>query len=189
MKKLFFLALALLVALSGCTREPALEEDDDSLILGPGDMLDIDTDTVFSLGDSRDTFDNAFDYLGTEEKEGRYGTEVTYIDGVLVVTFKDNKAIEIECEGGTNRFEFCNFKFDMALEDIKGRSSLTSAAGYDFYTRYYDADSKDTDLTNSVFCHELMVRVGDLGSMKYGQYVHYSISLTGETVKSSFAGA
>jgi len=79
-------------------------------------MLDNDTNKVLSLGVSRENFDNAFNTMSIKED----GNEVEYLGGILTVTFEENIAIRIECDGSTNRFSFYNFNFGMDISVIEG---------------------------------------------------------------------
>jgi hypothetical protein len=135
-------------------------------------MLDVDTGKVLSLGMPKETFDDAFSTMKAVDD----GNETQYLDGMITVVFEDGKAVEIECDGGSNRFEFYNFTFSTEIEQIKGRYRLIEAAGYDFYSRYYDDDGKDTDISAAAYEHTLMVRNGDLGDMKDGEYLSYTIA-------------
>lgn len=163
----FFVMLATVFALNACNSSNSL---------GPGDMLDTDTEQIFSLGDPRKRFDDSFSYLGTDESDGPFGLEVEYLSGILTVTYHDDIAVSIQCDGGTNRFEFYNFDFSMDISEIIGRYDKSTTSGFIFYSRYYDDDGKDVSFYDSTIFHTLMVRDGDLLNMKDGQYLHYSIS-------------
>ena len=152
---------------SGCGSRPAK--------LGPGDMLDTDTGKIYSLGDERAIFDEAFGYMGIKEKADDNNV-VDYLGGVLRVTFDDGKAVELRADGPSTRFEFYQFTFSTEISDIEGRYNKDDyPAGYIFYNRYYDENGKDTNRVNAAYEHTLMVRDGDMLDMKDGDYVHYFI--------------
>ena len=168
MKKIILLTAIALTLLSACGNSASGASK-----LSAGDMLDNDTGTIYSLGDPRSRFDDAFGYMGIEESED----EVEYLSGVLIVTFSDGAAIEIECDEATDRFSFLNFDFSTDISKIKGRYELFEVSGYDFYSRYYDKEDNDTSLYDAYISHTLMVRDGDLMDMKDGDYLSYTITL------------
>lgn len=170
MKKVLSILLCLVVVLSlaACSGNKPVAEK-----LKVGDMLDTDTEEVYSLGDPRARFDEDFGQMGIDGD----GDEVEYLQGLLTVTFKEDKAVSIECDGASDRFAFYGFTFDTELNRIEGRYERFDTSGYVFYTRYYNPDGSETPITPDAVEHQLMVRSGDLLDMKDGQYLSYEISL------------
>lgn len=162
-----FLSLTLLISLVGCGSGKTK--------LSVGDMIDNDTGEVYSLETSRNQFDDAFAYMGIEEDDNK----VEYLGGILEVVFENDVAVEIECDGTTDRFAFYNFDFNTEIQQIEGRyEKFDEAAGYIFYSRFYDEYGNDTEIYNSYIEHTLMVRDGDLLNMKNGDYLHYTIAFS-----------
>lgn len=183
MKKIFCAVLALSMILAGCASE-LTEEDSQRPKLGPDEILDTETGTVYSLGDSRDVFDAAFydPSSGIEPfVDGESGNEdVAYfasdMSTVLEVSFKDGKAVVIHC---SNRFKSSDFDYSMALEDVKGTFSLdsSSVAELDTYAQYYDVDGNTVEKGNSAFEHFVLVCKSDYGPYKSGDYVGFTLAL------------
>jgi hypothetical protein len=164
------LALALFVGMAACSSTA----NDGKAKLLPINMLDNDTGKIYSLGEEKAKFDSAFGYMGIEED----GDDAEYLSGVLTVTYSDDKAIQIEVDGSTDRFSFYNFNFAMDIKQIEGRYEKSDiATGYIFYNRYYDNKGSDVPFIDATIEHTLMVRDGDLLNMKDGEYLHYFISL------------
>lgn len=183
MKRSLILLLLLSLVLTGCGSE-STDADDQQVEIGPDEILDTETGTVYSLGDSRDVFDAAFydPSSGIEPfVDGESGNEdVAYfasdMSTVLEVSFKDGKAVVIHC---SNRFKSSDFDYSMALEDVKGTFSLdrSSIAELDTYAQYYDVDGNTVEKSNSAFEHFVLVCNSDYGPYKSGDYVGFTLAL------------
>ena len=168
MKKLVIVLVLFAVLFVGCGKK-----------LGPADMLDNDTGKVYSLGDSKEVFDQAFGSSVYNE----YTHAMDYLSKMLSVEFDEaNNATRIEVSGGTNRFSFYGFDFSKSLADIKGRYKETVMAGSNAYSTYFSVDGKALDLKNAYMqdrfiVHSLHVRTTDqeITGLKAGDYVFYSV--------------
>lgn len=140
-------------------------------------ILDTDTKITYQIGDKKEKFDKDF---GNPEFDADR-EEYLYLSGVLTVEYDENDcAAVIESSGKSNRFEFNDFTFDKPINEIEGRyEKFDEAAGYVFYSRYYDDKGKSCDLYGAVYTARLMVRDGDMEllDLKDGEYVSYSIEL------------
>lgn len=135
-------------------------------------MLDIDTNKIYRLGDSKAKFDEDFGFGEFDADKDRY----SYLSDNLHVTYDENdNASEIMVDGTTNRFEFYNFTFSTDIASIEGRYERKDVAGYHFYSLYFDKNGDICKLSKAAVTAQLMVRDGDLLDMKDGQYLHYSI--------------
>ena len=122
----------------------------------------------------KEAFDNAFSTMPIEED----GDKVEYLGGILTVIFENGAAVEMKCDGSSDRFSFYKFDFSTPISQIEGRyEKFDKVSGYIFYSRYYDKDGKDVSISDAYILANLMVRDGDLLNMKDGQYIYYSISI------------
>lgn len=158
-------AIALLLCV-GCAKK-------ESTPAAPFDgVLDIDTGNVYRLGDTKETFDSAFN-SGKKDADRDY---YSYLSDNLRVTYDETgKATKISVDGATNRFTFYNFTFDTDIANIEGRYERSDISGYHFYSLYFDEDGTVCKpYTGKVFA-TLQVRDGVFLDMKDGQYLEYSI--------------
>ena len=135
-------------------------------------VLDLDTGNVYRLGDTKETFDSAFN----DGKENADRDYYSYLSDNLRITYDDaGKATEIAVDGATNRFAFYNFTFDTEIASIEGRYERFDVAGYHFYSLFFDENGDVCKPYTGTVCATLQVRDGDLLDMKDGQYIEYSI--------------
>lgn len=170
MKKIFLFILIIVLIFCGCEKK-----------VGPGDVLDNDTGKVYSLGNSKEVFDQAF---GSSEYND-ITEEWEYLSKMLCVAFdEENKAVRIKVDSKTNRFSFNNFDFSKPMSDINGRYSEYKMSGVTAYNLYFSQDGKVIELSDAVYmenyiAHTLFVYNEDdeiLGRKK-GAYEFYYIEL------------
>lgn len=162
-----FILMAVLL-FSGCGKK-----------LGPGDVLDNDTGKIYSLGTSKEVFDQAFGSSTYNENTNA----MDYLSKTLSVEFDEsNCAMSIKVYGGTNRFSFNDFDFSKSLEDIKGRYHENVMAGANAYSVFYTMDGQQVDLIEAYkqdrfIKHALQVRTTDqeISGLKAGDFVFYAI--------------
>ncbi len=166
----WLILLSTVLILSACSSEDSK--------LGPEDILDTETDTIYSLGMNRSVFDKAFGHLGIEEETDGDKVKVCYLDCNLTVTFQDYNAVSFFCSADTSRFTFYNFDFSMDISDIEGRYEASGERGNTYYSRYYDEEGNDVALYNAKYHYTVSLDDGLLGD---GGYSYISIYLNDST--------
>lgn len=172
---IFVLIFVLLLCI-GCTKQ-------ENVPTAPFDgVLDVDTGKVYRLGDTKETFDGAFNG-GKKDADRDY---YSYLSDNLRITYDEaGKAIEISVNGATNRFAFYNFTFDTDIANIEGRYERSDITGYHFYSLDFDGNGDVCKPYTGTVYATLQVRDGDLLDMKDGQYIEYSIRMR-ESLATSF---
>ena len=156
MKKSFILILLLFLALSfvACgDSAPATEGNSLNPDLDFKSVLDTETGNIFSLGDSLQIFENTFGSGVPQESfwanmpfassfEPEMWTEYTFISGMLLVSFFDDRAIEMRVY--SDRFIFQDMAFDMTIEELKLNFIIAERLEGGYYNaNYYLSFDKD----------------------------------------------
>ena len=111
-------------------------------------VLDVDSDTMLSLGDSLSRFEDALGsgtevdmYIEIDADISRYA----FVNGVLEVVFINDQAVSISQTTESTRFQFSDMSFDMTSDDIAGRFSASdySLDFMTFYQRFYDSRGRE----------------------------------------------